>query len=258
MYTKPQTEHHITEILLWCVVVTSFMASRITDLPNIPPSGSVSVSQPLNFWIQFLLVQNLKVVAPVWLLSSTFELVFAYISICSCGRSGAQRGWGEWCWWLWLVLDWGRKRRGGLDELHQHSRGVIRDMPGWLSELKPDRGEGITPRGANSLDQREMTSLDCLEEGRVEDNRTCLFRSNIWYMKLKLYRTGKGGLYSKLSKLYCQKLENYEKSISTRKKSIRHVFLQFHAVYVNPCIRPVGSPTTDAFLMQDTVCILVH
>lgn len=37
MCTKPQTDHHITEILLWCVVVTSFTASHITDLPNIPP-----------------------------------------------------------------------------------------------------------------------------------------------------------------------------------------------------------------------------
>lgn len=47
MYTKPQTDHHITEILLWRVVVTSFMASRITDLPT-PPSSSVSVSQPVK------------------------------------------------------------------------------------------------------------------------------------------------------------------------------------------------------------------
>lgn len=54
MYTKPQTDHHITEILLWCAVVTSFMASRITDLPNIPPSGSAWVSQTLKLhsWIR--------------------------------------------------------------------------------------------------------------------------------------------------------------------------------------------------------------
>ena len=33
----------------------------------------------------------------------------------------------------------------------------------------------------------------------------------------------KAGLYINLYKLYCQEHENYEKSISTRKKSIRHV-----------------------------------
>lgn len=28
MFTKPQTDHHITEILLWCAVMTSFTASQ--------------------------------------------------------------------------------------------------------------------------------------------------------------------------------------------------------------------------------------
>lgn len=53
-FTKPQTDRHITGISLCRVVVTSFMAPRIADLPNIhppPPSprrSQVSVSQPLN------------------------------------------------------------------------------------------------------------------------------------------------------------------------------------------------------------------
>lgn len=64
--------------------------------------------------------------------------------------------------------------------MHQHAGGVIRDMPGWLSELKPDRGAGITLRGANSLDQRQMTSLDWLEKGRVEDNRKFLYRTVVF------------------------------------------------------------------------------
>lgn len=46
MYTKPQTDHHITEMLLWCVVVTSFMASRITDLPNTPTPPPVRSQFP--------------------------------------------------------------------------------------------------------------------------------------------------------------------------------------------------------------------
>lgn len=141
-----------------------------TPIPSL--FGSVSVCQTENTALM-VKVKCLKIISHVRLSSLFFELVFAYISICSCGWYGAQRGWGEWCWWLWLVLDWRRDWRGGLDELHRQF-GLIRDIPRWLSELKPDRGTGLSPRGANHLDQSEMTSLDWLEEERVEDDRACL------------------------------------------------------------------------------------
>lgn len=118
--TKPQTDHHITEILLWCVVVTSFKASHITDLPNKPPVR-FSLHFPAIKRCTFGSGVEFKSHRPCLTFELYFKLVFAYISICSCRWYSARRGWGEWCWWLWLVLDWRREWRGGLDEQHQQS-----------------------------------------------------------------------------------------------------------------------------------------
>lgn len=47
MFTKPQTDHHITEILLWCTAMTSFTASQTNPLPiplHPPPNHNFNLS----------------------------------------------------------------------------------------------------------------------------------------------------------------------------------------------------------------------
>lgn len=45
MFTKPQTDHHITEILLWCAAMTSFTASQTTPSARPPnPDHKFSLS----------------------------------------------------------------------------------------------------------------------------------------------------------------------------------------------------------------------
>lgn len=98
MFTKPQTDHHITETLLWCVVVTSFMASQ---------TSSISVSQPLN-----AALDNMT----LWLFWSLHTVYFHFLMLlmrCSAGMGGVV---------LMVVISSGLKTsewRGSLDEPHQ-------------------------------------------------------------------------------------------------------------------------------------------
>lgn len=104
MFIKPQTDRHIIKILLWRIVMTSFTASYTTVL------GSTAVSQPLNAALHYMTPGVL------WSLR-----IFPFSHVFD------QWGWGEWCWWLWLVLDWRRVWWGSLDELHQQV-GLIREI----------------------------------------------------------------------------------------------------------------------------------
>lgn len=102
IFTKPQTDHHITETLLWCDVVTSCMASQT-------PPPYTHTHLPVQSWFP----RPWTVHCRTWL-SGSSGLCIQCISIFSCCWCSAQRegvvvgGWGR---VLMVVISSGLKTR---------------------------------------------------------------------------------------------------------------------------------------------------
>lgn len=108
-----------------------------------------------------------------------FELCIYYHFLMWLIRCSAPlTRWEEWCWWLWLLLDWRQvERKFGWTA---PTVSLIRDVLGWLSELKPWHRSRHCPEGANELDQRGIAAVDWSEEERVDDNRFFSSRDQIY------------------------------------------------------------------------------